>query len=168
MNEQEEELDGIAFIFYGRFSAQLEAYASSKQVPLAELVRRLAGLFSAASGGSLLGVENHLPYVRRQTAANRRRDSSPALALASRSHRAPSGKTQVKRGDWHDEAIRLQAQGVYGIDVAKRLKVSASAVYSLFERLRKKEKKHWSQRPENRAAIMRRVRAMNKARREKQ
>lgn len=187
MDDKEQTLDDIALIFFGKFSAQLEAYASSKQVPLEELIPRLSGLFSTAASGEILGIGNHLSHVRRAPAEDRRRRATrSALAMDVRSHRPPSEQAQVMKTSLPVERIiQLYKQGVGIRAIAKQLGHSSSAVDRILQRQglkplqpssvknyyraktepRKYERRkpHWTQLPENRARMMRVVRLAAKS-----
>lgn len=126
MNDQEIETDRIAIYIFGRCSALIEDYAHRNQIPASLLAQRVAGLLSAEAGGTVLGVENHLPALRISSPGH---PPASTLAKSQRAYRHPQSEKKLTGSLPVKKIIELYQKGYSIKQIQQTVGGSYSGIY---------------------------------------
>lgn len=102
----------------GRVEAQIEAYAGSAGVPVADLTGWVGGFLLRKASGSLLGPVNSVSSLS-ETTANGNEMGSSKMALARRSHGDVSAKAEGKTAVAVKHGRGRPKKGVHWTQTAK-------------------------------------------------
>lgn len=164
MNAASDKFDITAIYACGKIEQRIEDIARSTGLPADELTRRVAELLLGTQGGEALGADHSLPHLRTNGTRPGRQVKRQKMAMAGRPRNDATPmrewSLEAKREYWRAEARRRRE---------RKAAENGRPLPPIEQGLKgfSYQGTHWTQRPENRAKMMKRIREMHKVKKGK-